>query len=473
MLGNHHLLLSPQNLRAGMLAVFLVGIAACNDAEETRKSTVSLLDLDLDRGAFTEQLSYGLNVGGSAFVTRAGESLAADDCSSDSGDAACGSLPRVARSQNPGLYQSYRVGEQDYLINVANGEYDVVLYFVEPDPEAGKTRRFNVSLQDELVLEDFNLLEVNSLQSAAAMARTVPRVKVADGRLRLSLRSVNGDPLLCGILVRRSRFSEEGWNLVWSDEFHGKELNAEHWTPQNWPAEKVNEEDQAYTDRLENVRVEEGVLVLEARLSDADAEYTSGRVNSRGKQSFLYGRLDIRARIPEGKGVWPALWLLPEDPYRYATNCDGAVEDWQGNDNCNAWPNSGEIDLMEHVGYEPGVVHGTVHTRDYFFMLGTQVGEAVLVPDLGEAFHVYSLIWEPGRLAMYVDGVRYFAYFENGEGIGQWPFDHPFHVVMNLAVGGAWGSALGPVDKSVFPRRLEVDYLRIFEPFESVGAPGG
>ena len=122
---------------------------------------------------------------------------------------------------------------------------------------------------------------------------------------------------------------------------------------------------------------------------------------------------------------------------------------------------------LEHVGvagYEPRVVHGTVHTRDYYSRHGNQVGGAIVVPDLGEAFHTYSLVWREGALAMYVDGVRYFAYFDDGDGSGQWPFDHAFHIVMNLAVGGAWGAAHGPVEASAFPRKLEVDSLRLYEP---------
>ena len=207
------------------------------------------------------------------------------------------------------------------------------------------------------------------------------------------------------------------------------------------------------------------MLVLEAhRTGVDDPAYTSGRVHSWGHRAFRYGRLDIRARVPEGRGVWPALWLLPDDPYRYATTCHSDAREWQGGDECDAWPNSGEIDLMEHIGYEPRVVHGTVHTRDYYSRHGNQVGGAIVVPDLGEAFHTYSLVWREGALAMYVDGVRYFAYFDDGDGSGQWPFDHAFHIVMNLAVGGAWGAAHGPVEASAFPRKLEVDSLRLYEP---------
>ena len=121
-----------------------------------------------------------------------------------------------------------------------------------------------------------------------------------------------------------------------------------------------------------------------------------------------------------------------------------------------------------------GHVHGTVHTRDFYHKLGTQIGEAIVLPDLGSVFHVYTLVWEPDRLAMFVDGQRYFAYFSDGVGSGQWPFDHAFHVILNLAVGGWWGRSNGGIDTAAFPQRLEVDYVRMYQPAaadETAGAP--
>ena len=413
--------------------------------------------------SFAEEVIWGINVGGDVYETRAGELLAADDCGGGAG--ACGALPEVARTQNELIYRTFRTGDQDYRVPVPPGAYDVVLYFVEPDPEAGDARRFDVLLEGDVRLANFNLLEIKARQPAAAVTRTFPRVAVQDGILDIALRGRVGDAVLAAVQVRRSAFSTAGWELAWSDEFDGDVLSPHNWAVEVWKPGRVNNEIQAYRDDPANVRVEDGRLILEAHPTGLEEPaYTSGRIHSQGRQRFRYGRLDIRARIPEGRGVWPALWLMPDDPYRYATTCSAEAPARQGEQGCDAWPNSGEIDLMEHVGYEPGVVHGTVHTRDYYFVLGTQVGQAIVVPRLGEVFHTFTLLWRESELSMYVDGVRYFSYFEDGVGIGQWPFDHAFHIIMNLAVGGDWGAALGPVMAEDFPRRLEVDFVRLYRP---------
>ena len=195
-----------------------------------------------------------------------------------------------------------------------------------------------------------------------------------------------------------------------------------------------------------------------------EAEYTSGRIHSRGKGDWLYGRIDIRARLPGGQGTWPALWMLPTDAFKYATTCAADPEEWQGDDDCDAWPNSGEIDIMEHVGYDMHRLHGTVHNKAYYAGNGQQRKGSVEVRDLEQVFHVYSLEWTPELLRIYYDGVPYFTYVNDGQGWESWPYDHPYHLIMNLAIGGHWGGAGGPIDDAIFPVRLEVDYVRVFEP---------
>ncbi len=412
---------------------------------------------------FDERLVWALNVGGGSFVSWLGEGYAADDC--DRGSGRCGVLAAVRRTQNPGLYRTYRSGDQQYRKALPPGEYDVVLYFVEPSVAAGQARHFDVLIEGAPVLMDFNLLAVKNGQDAAAVTRAFPGRMVRDGALDIELRSGTGEPVLAGLLVRQSAFGTDGWVQSWFEEFAGDALDTRNWTPQLWPARFVNDEDQAYTAERENLRVEDGRLVLEAHYQGPGTPaFTSGRVHSAGKQSLRYGRVDVRARVPEGRGVWPAIWFLPEDPFRYASSCGPEVGEWQGNADCDAWPNSGEIDLMEHVGNQPGIVHGTVHTEHYYGGLGTQIGEAIVLPDLGRDFHVYSLVWMDDALAMYVDGHRYFAYRKLAEGSAQWPFDQPFHLILNLAVGGHWGREGGPIDTGAFPRRLEVDYVRFFKP---------
>jgi licheninase len=253
------------------------------------------------------------------------------------------------------------------------------------------------------------------------------------------------------------------WELDWSDEFDAEGgPDPARWSAELWAPRRVNRESQAYTDHERNLRVEGGRLVIEAHRRSGDGEgYTSARIHSRGKGDLLYGRVDIRARLPSGQGTWAALWMLPSDPFRYASNCE-SDEEWHGNPDCDAWPNSGEIDIMEHVGYEMSVVHATVHNRDAHGGGPRQVSGTIEALGLEERFHVYSLEWSPQRIDIYLDGTVYYTYLNQGNGWEEWPFDHPFHVIMNLAIGGDWGEAGGPIDASIFPTALEVDYVRVF-----------
>jgi beta-glucanase (GH16 family) len=239
---------------------------------------------------------------------------------------------------------------------------------------------------------------------------------VADvrGRRRRAQRSIRG--LGQRARAERVRGSHPGpvkaanWKLVWSDEFDGTELDRAKWGIREWAAKKVNDEDQAYTARRKNLRIEDGHLVIEAHLEDYEgAKYTSGRIYSHGEGSFLYGRFEIRAKLPRGKGSWPAIWMLPEDPFKYATKC-GEGEDWQGSSTCDAWPNSGEIDIMEHVGYQMGHVHGTVHNEAYYWVKWEQRKGRILQADVDDAFHVYALEWTPERIDVFVDDTLYFTY---------------------------------------------------------------
>ena len=224
----------------------------------------------------------------------------------------------------------------------------------------------------------------------------------------------------------------------------------------------MNDEDQTYTDRAKNVRVRDGLLVIEAhRESYAGAQYTSGRIHSQGKGDFLYGRAEIRARLPKGQGTWPAIWMLSSQPYRYSTSCEGVV-DWQSAASCDAWPNSGEIDIMEHVGFDMGVVHGTVHNKAYYWKNFEQRKGSVEVSDASEVFHTYAIEWTPTELRFFVDDTHYFSYQNEGEGWQSWPYDHPYHLILNLAVGGMWGRAGGPIDERILPQQLQIDYVRVY-----------
>jgi beta-glucanase (GH16 family) len=274
--------------------------------------------------------------------------------------------------------------------------------------------------------------------------------------LNVSFDPAEGAPVLSALAVHRAiRPDASGWQLVWQDEFDGDAIDDTRWTAERWPARKVNDEDQAYTARAENLRVEDGQLVIEARREAfGEAQYTSGRLHSAGKGDFLYGRFEVRARLPRGKGTWPAIWMLPSDPFRYATTCNAG--EWQGRADCDAWPNSGEIDIMEHVGYQPGHVHATVHNQAYYWVTWEQRKGRVVLGDAADAFHVYALEWSPGRIDAFVDDTRYFTYVNEGEGWRSWPYDQPFHLILNLAVGGVWGRAGGGIDAEALPQQLRM-----------------
>jgi len=217
------------------------------------------------------------------------------------------------------------------------------------------------------------------------------------------------------------------------------------------------------TDRAKNARVEDGVLIIEAHKEQfGEAEYTSARLHNSGSGDFLYGKVEARARIPRGQGTWSAIWMLPLNPYKYATSCQ-PNEDWQGSRTCDAWPNSGEIDILEHVGYDMQVVHGTVHTKAYYWVNGEQRKASVEGRNVDKEFHLYSMQWSPEHIIISFDNVPYFYYQNEGSGWEAWPFDHPYNLILNLAIGGNWGRAGGPIDDSIFPVRMEVDYVRIYQ----------
>jgi len=240
-----------------------------------------------------------------------------------------------------------------------------------------------------------------------------------------------------------------GWELVWSDEFEYTGLpDSTKWAYQVGGHGWGNNEKQYYTEnRLENARVEGGKLVIEARKEAWDSmEYTSVRLVTRDRQNWLYGRFEIRAKIPRGIGTWPAIWMMPEGR----------------NYGSGGWPDNGEIDIMEHVGFDHGVVHSSTHTRKYYWRTGTQRTATIEVPDASEEFHDYVLEWDAERIKVYVDDNLYFTCENDYTGWESWPFDKPFYLILNIAVGGDWGGQKG-IDPEIWPQRMEVDYVRVYE----------
>lgn len=236
----------------------------------------------------------------------------------------------------------------------------------------------------------------------------------------------------------------EGYKLVWAEEFEytGK-LDSSKWSYEYFPPGKVNDELQRYTDCLENVEVKDGSLYIRA-LKDKE-EITSGRIMTKGKATWLYGKIEARIKLPEGRGIWPAFWMMPQES-RYGK-----------------WPKSGEIDILEFVGFQPDTVHATVHTESYNHVINTQRGTCTNQPGVSDEFHIYTCEWTPERIDVYVNDKRYFTFENDHTGnSATWPFNTPFFVILNVAVGGMWGGAQG-VDETIFPQQMIVDYVRVYQ----------
>ena len=238
--------------------------------------------------------------------------------------------------------------------------------------------------------------------------------------------------------------TESSETLVWEDQFDGRGLpDAGRW---DYEVGRVrNNERQYYTRaRTTNARVEDGLLVIEShRESYEGADYTSASLTSRA--SWTYGRIEVRAKLPKGRGTWPAIWTL-------GTNIREA-----------GWPRCGEIDIMEHVGFDPGRIHANIHTTAYNHVQGTNKGSSITVSRPDEEFHVYSGTWTPDRIDFFVDGQRYFTFLKAPGGDAIWPFDKPQYLILNLAIGGSWGGQQG-IDDAAFPARYVIDFVRVYRP---------
>lgn len=406
-------------------------------------------------------LVWAINVAGPAYRAADGTEFSAEE-HVEGGE--IGTMPDVKGSQDPTLYKTYREGDIRISRALDNGIYDVTFHFAEPDEIGGGQRVFDTLVQGQRRIRELDVMSSRDGKTISALTVTVPDVSVENGMLNIEFEATAMAPVLSALVVRNKQRPAPSWQLVWSDEFDYEGApDPEKWTPDIWAARKVNDEDQAYTDRSKNMRVEDGHLIIEAHREDyGDAKYTSARLHSADKGDFLYGRFEIRAKLPRGQGTWAALWMLPSDPFKYATTCQ-AGDDWQGSETCDAWPKSGEIDILEHVGYEMGHVHGTVHNQAYYWINWEQRKGRILLDDVDTAFHVYSLEWSPERIDIFVDDVHYFTYVNEDTGWESWPYDHPFHLIMNIAVGGAWGRAGGPIDDSVFPQKMFIDWVRVYQ----------
>jgi beta-glucanase (GH16 family) len=257
--------------------------------------------------------------------------------------------------------------------------------------------------------------------------------------------------LAAAVLPAGSAAAPNDWQLVWSDDFNGPRLDFTKWAVEENAHGGGNNELQFYTDRPQNVRVENGHLILEARKephaqSGVTRDYTSGRIRTKHRADWTYARVEIRAKVPKGRGLWPALWMLPtEEKY-------------------GGWAASGEIDIMELIGHEPHQVHGTLHFGGKW-PRQKSAGKpfALKKGTFADDFHTFSLEWEKDAFRWSVDGELFHTATQwHSEGAPfPAPFDQPFHLVLNLAVGGNWPGP--PHATTEFPARLLVDYVRVYQ----------
>jgi beta-glucanase (GH16 family) len=257
----------------------------------------------------------------------------------------------------------------------------------------------------------------------------------------------------CTLPLEAQSQSRNKWILTWSDEFNapdGSSIDSQKWTAEAGGNGWGNNELEYYTTRTQNVRQAHGSLVIEAvrePFTGSDGisrQYTSARLKTQGKLSQAYGRFEARIKMPRGKGIWPAFWMLGDDI---------AIA---------AWPKCGEIDIVENLGSEPSIAHGTIHGPGYSGEHG--ISSAFTLPSgrrFSDKFHIFAVEWEPKEIRFYVDKHLYTTRKPSDLPPGTlWVYDHPFFVLLNLAVGGNWPG--NPDSTTVFPQRMLVDYVRVY-----------
>lgn len=252
--------------------------------------------------------------------------------------------------------------------------------------------------------------------------------------------------LFAGTEPHKKNKKKKKWKLTWSEEFNYTGLpDSTKWAYDTGGHGWGNNELQYYTVASpKNVEVSNGTLKINALKEEMQGNrFTSARLVTRGKADFTYGKIEIRAKLPPGRGLWPAIWMLGN------------------NINTVDWPECGEIDIMEHVGFEKDSVFGTVHTKSYNHVIGTQKTKKAFIKDPYSSFHVYSIEWTPEKMDFLLDGKLFNHFANEHKTVSEWPFDFPFYLVLNIAIGGNLGGMKG-LDENVFPATMEVDYVRVY-----------
>jgi beta-glucanase (GH16 family) len=236
----------------------------------------------------------------------------------------------------------------------------------------------------------------------------------------------------------------EGWELLWHDEFDGRKIDLENWTYDLGGGGWGNGEMQYYTDSQDNAHVEDGMLVISAQkdiLESGGFNFTSARLKTQGLQVFQYGRIEARIKVPAGKGLWPAFWMLGENFPEVG------------------WPDCGEIDIMEYVGKEPDLIIGTLHGPGYSGALGLSTWNRQTY-NIADDFHTYAIEWDTDQISWFFDGEKYSTFTREDVGNRPWVFDQPFFIILNVAIGGTLGGIVTP--DTEFPAQYFIDYVRVY-----------
>lgn len=236
------------------------------------------------------------------------------------------------------------------------------------------------------------------------------------------------------------------YKCVWNDEFTSEgKPSLDKWRFECGGHGWGNRESQCYTDRIENAYVKDGKLHIQAMKEGYNGNnYTSARLTTYGIESWQYAKIDVCAKLPKGRGTWPAIWMLPDSIH-------------QG----MPWPLCGEIDIMEHVGFDQDRIHFSLHTGNHNHLKKTQLTSHHLFTKVSEEFNIYSIEWTKESIKFLFNQVEY-AHFKKPKNHTKedWPFDQPFHLVLNVALGGFWG---GEIDDTMLPQEMVIDYVRVYQ----------